>query len=89
MADRFNDIKRTLKSGVRSQNQARTLARQASARLDPEATDTRERLDEAFRQIPIADQFRGESDGARQAAIDALEDLDGKSRKPTKKRKRS
>jgi hypothetical protein len=89
MSDRFNDIKRALKSGVRNQLQARNLAREASTRLDPEAAEARDRLDEAFGQIPIADQFRGESDVARHAAIEALEELDGKSRRPKKQRRRS
>ena len=80
MADKLSDIKRQLKSksGVRNQSQARSLAREAAARLNPEASETRERLDEAFGQIPIADQFRGESDAARQSAIEALEKLDAK-----------
>lgn len=78
MADKLNDIKRQLKSGVRNQAEARSLARQAAARLNPDAAETRDRLDEAFGQIPIADQFRGESKAARQAAIEALDKLEAK-----------
>ena len=86
MADKLNDIKRQLKSGVRNQAEARSLARQAAARLDPDATETRDRLDEAFGQIPIADQFRGESKAARQAAIEALDKLEAKPGKPQAKK---
>ena len=89
MSDRFKDIKRALKSGVRNQLQARNLAREASTRLDPDAAEVRDRLDEAFGQIPIADQFRGESDAARHAAIETLEELDGTSKKPKRKPRRS
>ena len=86
MDDKLNDIKRQLKSGVHNQAEARKLARQAAARLNPDATETRDRLDEAFGQIPIADQFRGESKAARQAAIEALDALEGKPAKsPAKK----
>ena len=84
MNDRLGDIKRRLKSGVRNQTQARNLAREASALLNPEATETHNSLEEAFGQIPIADQFRGESTAARKSAIETLENLDGKSRKPGK-----
>jgi hypothetical protein len=84
MDDKLSDIKRRLKSGVRNQTQARNLAREASALLNPEATETRNNLEEAFGQIPIADQFRGESTAARKSAIEKLEDLGGKSRKPGK-----
>ena len=84
MDDKLGDIKRRLRSGVGNQAQARNLAREASALLNPEATETRQSLEEAFGQIPIADQFRGESAAARKSAIETLEDLDGKSRKPAK-----
>ena len=87
MDDRLGDIKRRLKSGVRNQTQARNLAREATALLNPEAVETRQSLEEAFGQIPIADQFRGESAEARKSAIETLEDLDGKSTKPAKSRK--
>ena len=86
MADKLNDIKRQLKSGVRNQAEARSLARQAAARLNPDAAETRDRLDEAFGQIPIADQFRGESKAARQAAIEALDKLEAKPGKPQAKK---
>ena len=86
MADKLGDIRRQLKSGVRSQQEARNLAREAAARLNPDAVETRERLDEAFGQIPIADQFRGESEAARQAAIEALDKLEAKPGKPQAKK---
>lgn len=89
MAGKLDDIKRQLKSGVRNRAQARNLAREAAAMLNPEAEETRDRLDEAFGQIPIADQFRGESRAARKAAIEALEDLDGTPAKPRAKPKAS
>ena len=87
MADELNDIKRQLKSGVRNQAEARSLARQAADQAEnPDAAETRDRLDEAFGQIPIADQFRGESKAARQAAIEALDKLEAKPGKPQAKK---
>ncbi|UDL89555.1 hypothetical protein LGH82_31640 [Mesorhizobium sp. PAMC28654] len=45
----------------------------AAAALNPEATATGEKLEEAFRLIPIADQLRGESKAARASAIELLD----------------
>ena len=87
MVDKFNDIKRRLKSGVRSRHEAKKLAAEASALLNPEASEARRSLDDAFGQIPIAEQFRGESAAARQSAIEALEELGGKSKKAGKSAK--
>jgi len=84
MDDRLGEIKRRLKSGVQNQNQARILAREAAALLNPEATETRHSLEEAFGQIPIADQFRGESKAARKSAINALEEFRAKPRPSSK-----
>ena len=74
MRKELSGIRKALKSDVRTEMQARKLAKVAAAALNPEAMATGEKLDEAFRLIPVADRFRGESAAARQSAIDLLDE---------------
>ena len=74
MRKELSDIRKALKNDVRTEMQARKLAKVAAAALNPEATATGEKLDEAFRLIPVADQLRGESAAARQSAIELLDE---------------
>ena len=73
MRKELSDIRKALKSGVRTELQASKLAKVAAAALNPKATATGEKLAEAFRLIPIADQLRGESAAARESAIEVLD----------------
>ena len=73
MRKELSDIRQALKSGVRTELQASKLAKVAAAALHPKATATGEKLEEAFRLIPIADQLRGESAAARESAIELLD----------------
>ena len=84
-SDRLSDVRARLKEGVSSQQQARKLARVAAAALDPEA-EMRERLERSFGEIPIAEQFRGESAAARDNAVKTLDSAENLSKK---RRKRS
>jgi hypothetical protein len=84
--DRLSDVRATLKDGVRSQQQARKLARVAAAALNPDADEMRERLERSFGEIPIAEQFRGESAAARDHAVKMLDEAENLSKK---RRKRS
>lgn len=74
MRDKIDDIRKTLKSHVGTEWQAKKLAQVAAAALAPEAMKMERRLVDAFRAIPKAGQLRGESEAARQAALDALEE---------------
>ena len=85
-SDRLSDVRARLKEGVSSQQQARKLARVAAVALDPEADEMRERLERSFGEIPIAEQFRGESAAARDNAVKTLDDAENFSKK---RRKRS
>jgi len=89
MPDRLSDVRRALKTGVDTELQARQLARTAATTLDPEAEETRERLQQAFADIPVAEQFRGESAAARRSALQALDEAEKKSRAPNEGRKKS
>jgi hypothetical protein len=73
MRKELSDIRKALKNDVRTELQASKLAKVAAAAINPKATATGERLEEAFRLIPIADQLRGESTAARQSAIELLD----------------
>lgn len=73
MRDKFDDIRKTLKTEITTELQAKKLAQVAAAAIAPEAMKMERRLEDAFRAIPKAVQLRGESDTARQAALDALE----------------
>ena len=84
--NRLSDVRATLKDGIRSQQQARKLARVAAAALNPDADEIRERLERSFGEIPIAEQFRGESAAARDNAVKTLDSAENLSKK---RRKRS
>jgi len=73
MRKELSDIRKALKSGVRTELQASKLAKEAAAALNPKAKATGEKLEEAFRLIPIADRLRGESAAARESAIELLD----------------
>lgn len=79
MSKELSDIRKALKNDVRTQQQARKLAKVAAAALNPKATATGEKLEEAFRLIPIADQLRGESTAAREFAIEVLDQAERES----------
>ena len=85
-SDRLSDVRARLKEGVSTQQQARKLARVAAVALDPEADEMRERLERSFGEIPIAEQFRGESAAARDNAVKTLDNAENLSKK---RRKRS
>lgn len=72
MRKELSDIRKSLKNDVRTEMQARKLAKVAAAAINPKATATGEKLEEAFRLVPVADQLRGESAAARQSAIELL-----------------
>lgn len=85
MKDKLSKVRDQLKNDVHSELQAKRLAHEATAALSPDATAAADSLAEAFRAIPIADRLRGDSEAARQSALDALDDaaakLDGKADK--------
>ena len=83
--DKLSDVRAKLKSEVRTQQQARKLARLAAAALDPDAEEMRERLERSFGEIPIADQFRGESAAARDNAVKVLDEEQDRSKKRGKR----
>lgn len=89
MADKLSDVRRALKTGVETALQARQLARTAVTTLDPDAEKTREQLQQAFAEIPIAEQLRGESAAARKSALKALADAEKKSKAPSERRRKS
>jgi hypothetical protein len=75
MKDKLSKVKDQLRTGVHSELQAKHLAHEATAALSPDAMAAADALAEAFRAIPIADRLRGESEAARQSAINALDEV--------------
>jgi hypothetical protein len=84
--DKLSAVRAQLKDGISTRQQARKLARFAAAALNPDADETRERLERSFGEIPIAEQLRGESAAARDHAVKTLDQAEDRSKK---RRKRS
>lgn len=76
MAKDLSTIRKALKGDVYTDLQARKLAKEAAASLNPTAAATEKKLKEAFRLIPLAEQLRGESKAARKSALDLLDDAE-------------
>jgi len=76
MSKDLSAIRKALKGGLGTDQQARKLAKEAAAVLDPKAAATARKLEGAFRSIPIADQLRGDSKAARKSAIDLLDEAE-------------
>jgi hypothetical protein len=76
MAKDLSGIRKALKSGLETDQQARKLAKEAAAVLDPKAAATAKKLEGAFRSFPMADCLRGDSKAARKSALDLLDDAE-------------
>ena len=76
MAKQLSNVRRVLKDNVETDLQARKLAKEAAASLHPQAAATEQKLLEAFRLIPVAKRLRGESEAARHAALDVLDEAE-------------
>lgn len=81
MAKRLSNIRKILKDSVETDLQATKLAKEAAATLHPQAVATEQKLLEAFRLIPVAKRLRGESEAARNAALDLLDQAENDSAK--------
>jgi len=75
----LSKVRKALKSSIASDLQARKLAKEALVSLHPQAAATEQRLLETSRLIPAAQQLRGESEAARNAALDLLEEAESQS----------
>ena len=76
MAKGLSGIRKALKSRLETDQQARKLAKEAAAVLDPKAAAAAKKLEGAFRSIPMADRLRGDSKAARKTALDLLDDAE-------------
>ena len=79
MAKQLSKIRRALKDNVETDLQARKLAKEAAASLNPHAAATEQKLQQAFRLSPVAKRLRGESEVARNAALDLLDEVENDS----------
>ncbi|WP_192183238.1 hypothetical protein [Mesorhizobium amorphae] len=68
-----------MKDDVGTDLQARKLAKEAAVSLHPHAAATERKLQQAFRLIPVAKRLRGESEAARNAALDLLDEVENDS----------
>jgi hypothetical protein len=76
MTDKLVDLRKLIRGeGPKTAEQARKLARTALGAAAPEAMRLAEKLTDALEAIPIAEKLRGESEAARQSALDAVDDV--------------
>lgn len=80
MSRKLDAVRRALKDGVATDLEARRLAKTALSELNPQAFALEEKLTHAFRQIPVADQLRGDSERARDTALEILIDAERQSK---------
>jgi hypothetical protein len=79
MTDKLSDVRRSLQINIHSEEQATNLAHKAYKVLAPEAAKTEKRLEDSFRAIPVA--RKGETDQARQNAVNTIDEEITKSEK--------